>query len=209
MAEKSIEEIVEEAKKPGTFNILDALQDRAYPREQVTIYLNEQLAYDAAQLQEEIDELSKSKSLEVQDEIDELIKNRDELIEKLESEKYIFTIVGISEGIREDLMNESAEDYPLEYKEIKNPLTGENIREEVENKERDRIFTNLLWVNQIEKIENSNGDVQNKITLKDVEALRRQLPIAGIGAITQAIEKLRVATAVFMMTVNEDFLAKS
>jgi hypothetical protein len=209
MAEKSVEEIVEEAKKPGTFSILDVLEDRAYPRDEVTIYLNEQLAYDAAQIQESIDELSKSKSLEVQDEIDELIKKREELVEKLESEKYVFTIVGISEGLREDLMNEAAEDFPIEYDEHKNPLTGEKTREEKQNPERDRLFTNLLWFNQIEKIENSNGDIQSKITLKDVEALRRQLPIAGIGAITQSIEKLRVSTAVFMMTVNEDFLAKS
>jgi hypothetical protein len=209
MSEKSIEEVVEEAKAPGTFNILDVLEERAYPREEVVVYLNEQLAYDAAQIQEKIDELSKSKSLEVQDEIDELIAKRDKIVEELESQKYVFSIVGISEGLREDIMNESAEKFPIKYRENKNPLTGELTREEIEDKDRDRLFTNSLWHNQIEKITASNGAVQEKITMKDVEALRSKLPIAGIGAITQSIEKLRISTAVFMMSVNEDFLAKS
>jgi hypothetical protein len=209
MSEKSIEEVVEEAKAPGTFNILDVLEDRAYPREEVVVYLNEQLAYEAAQIQEKIDELSKSKSLEVQDEIDELIAKRDKIVEELESQKYVFSIVGISEGLREDIMNESAEKFPIKYRENKNPLTGELTREEIEDKDRDRLFTNSLWHNQIEKITASNGAVQEKITMKDVEALRSKLPIAGIGAITQSIEKLRISTAVFMMSVNEDFLAKS
>jgi hypothetical protein len=209
MSEKSIEEVVEEAKAPGTFNILDVLEERAYPREEVVVYLNEQLAYDAAQIQEKIDELSKSKSLEVQDEIDELISQRDKIVEELESQKYVFSIVGISEGLREDLMNEAAEKFPIKYRENKNPLTGEVTREEIEDKDRDRLFTNSLWHNQIEKITASNGAIQEKITMKDVEALRSKLPIAGIGAITQSIEKLRISTAVFMMSVNEDFLAKS
>jgi hypothetical protein len=209
MSEKSIEEVVEEAKAPGTFNILDVLEERAYPREEVIVYLNEQLAYDAAQIQEKIDELSKSKSLEVQDEIDKLISQRDKIVEELESQKYVFSIVGISEGLREDLMNESAEKFPIKYRENKNPLTNEVTREEIEDKDRDRLFTNSLWHNQIEKITASNGAVQEKITMKDVEALRSKLPIAGIGAITQSIEKLRISTAVFMMSVNEDFLAKS
>jgi hypothetical protein len=35
------------------------------------------------------------------------------------------------------------------------------------------------------------------------------MPLASITAITEAIEKMRAATALFMMSVNEDFLAKS
>ena len=206
---EKIDELVSEAKAPGTFNILNVLEERAYPRENVIVYLDEQSAYEASQLQERIDELGKSKSLDIQADIDVLIAERDKAIEKLESQKYVFTIVGISEGLRDDLMSEAAEKFPLEYNEIKNHLTGEIKREEIENKDRDRLFTNLLWHSQIEKITSPDGSVQTDVTIKDVEALRRQLPIAATGAITQSIERLRVSTAVFMMSVNEDFLAKS
>ena len=206
---EKIDEAVAEAKAPGTFNILNVLEERAYPRENVIVYLDEQSAYEASQLQERIDELSKSKSLDVQADIDVLVAERDEVIAKLESQKYVFSIVGISEGLRDDIMGEAAEKFPLEYVENKNPLTGELKLEEKENKDRDRLFTNLLWHNQIEKITSPDGSVQDKVTIKDVEALRRQLPIAAIGAISQSIERLRVSTAVFMMQVNEDFLAKS
>lgn len=206
---EKIDEAVADAKAPGTFSILNVLEERAYPREDVVVFLDEQSAYAAAQLQERIDELGKSKSLDIQADIDALIVERDKLVEKLESQKYVFTIIGISEGLREDLMLEAAEKFPLEYSENKNPLTGEVKREEIENKERDRLFTNLLWHSQIEKIIATDGSMQDNVTIKDVEALRRQLPIAAIGAITQSIERLRVSTAVFMMSVNEDFLAKS
>jgi hypothetical protein len=206
---EKIDEAVDAAKAPGTFSILNVLEERAYPREEVVVYLDEQTAYEASQLQEKIDELNKSKSLDVQSEIDFLISERDKAIEKLEKQKYVFTIVGISEGLREDLMNEAAKDFPLEYEEHKNPITGEKTREEIENKDRDRIFTNSLWHNQIEKIEASDGSIQDKVTVKDVEELRRKLPIAAIGSINQSIERLRISTAVFMMSVNEDFLARS
>ena len=206
---EKIDEIVAEAKAPGTFSILNVLQDRAYPREEVVVYLDEQSAYEASQLQERIDELSRLKSLDIQVDIDVLIAKRDEAVAKLESNKYIFSIIGISEGLRDDLMTEAAEKFPLEYLENKNPLTGEIKREEKENKDRDRLFTNLLWHSQIEKITSADNAIQDKVTIDDVEALRRELPIAATGAITQSIERLRVSTAVFMMTVNEDFLAKS
>lgn len=206
---EKIDEAVSEAKAPGTFSILNVLEERAYPREDVVVYLDEQSAYEASQLQERIDELGKSKSLDIQADIDVLILQRDEAVAKLEDKKYIFSIVGISEGLRDDLMSEAAEKFPIEYVENKNPLTGEVKREEKEDKDRDRLFTNLLWHSQIEKITAADGSVQETVTIKDVEALRRQLPIAATGAITQSIERLRVSTAVFMMSVNEDFLAKS
>lgn len=209
MSEKEITELVEEAKAPGTFSIIDAINNRAYPKDEVVIYLDEQTAYDAAIIDEKIKELGKSASMENQDEIDSLIGKRDALIEKLEAGKYTFILRGISEGLREDLMEQAAKEYPIEYNEIKNPITGEFSRNEIENKNRDRLFTNLLWHEHIEKIINSDGSEQNKISLDDVVKLRRNLPIAAIGELTQSIEKLRVSTAMFMMSVNEDFLAKS
>lgn len=208
MAESTVEELVENAKKPGTFSILNVLNERAYPREEVIAYLDEQAAYDASQIQSKIDELSKNEDAN-KAKINELAKKRDAVIKKLELSKYTFTVSGISEGMREDLNKESIEKYPIELEEEKNPFTGEVTKKEVENKERDRYFTNLIWHSAIEKIVNPDGDAQENVTMEDVIALRGMLPIAAIGALNQAIEKLRMATAVFMMTVDEDFLAKS
>lgn len=216
MSDKDVIELVEEAKKPGVFNIINAIQDRAYPSDSVVVYLDEQTAYEASDVQDKIVELDKRMDGidpvlfgGLDKELAELKKQRDVLVEKLESKKYTFIIRGISEGQREDLLEEASERFPIEYEENKNPFSGEVNKKEIENSKRDRFFTNLLWVEHITKIVDAEGNEQTGISLEDVEVLRRSLPLAAIGNITGAIEKLRIATATFMFAVDEDFLAKS
>ena len=199
--------LVEDAKQPGTFSIVDVLKERAYPKEDVNIYLDEQAAYEASMMNEKIEELKKANA-DIK-KIDALVASRDEVISKFEKSKYVFSITGISEGLRDDIQEQSLEKFPMQYEEEKNPFTGEITKKEVEDKERDRYFTNLVWHESITKIVDPSGSVQEKITLDDVENLRQFLPIACIGAITQSIDKLRMSTAMFMLSVDEDFLAKS
>jgi hypothetical protein len=200
-------ELAEEAKKPGTFSIVDVLKERAYPKEEINIYLDEQSAYEASLLEEKIKELKKADAEE--DKIEKLVSARDKIIKNFEKSKYVFSITGISEGLRDDIQEQSLEKFPMKYDEEKNPFTGEITKREVEDKERDRYFTNLIWHESITKIVDPSGSVQEKVTLEDVENLREFLPLASIGAITQSIEKLRMSTAMFMISVDEDFLAKS
>jgi len=199
--------LVDVAKQPGTFSIVDVLKERAYPKEDVNIYLDEQAAYEASMMNEKIEELKKSNA-DIK-KIDALTESRDEVISKFEKSKYVFSITGISEGLRDDIQEQSLEKFPMQYEEDKNPFTGEVTKKELEDKERDRYFTNLIWHESITKIVDPSGSVQEKISLEDVESLRQFLPIACIGAITQSIEKLRMSTAMFMLSVDEDFLAKS
>lgn len=199
--------LVDVAKQPGTFSIVDVLKERAYPKEDVNIYLDEQAAYEASMMNEKIEELKKSNA-DIK-KIDALVESRDEIISKFEKSKYVFSITGISEGLRDDIQEQSLEKFPMQYEEDKNPFTGEITKKEIEDKERDRYFTNLIWHESITKIVDPSGSVQEKISLEDVESLRQFLPIACIGAITQSIEKLRMSTAMFMLSVDEDFLAKS
>lgn len=201
--------LAEEAKKPGTFSIINVLKERSYPIEEVNVYLDEQAAYEASKLQDKIDEITKSTDMQAHEEAEVIAAERDAAIAKLEKSKYVFTISGMSEGKRDELQELSVEKFPIEYEESKNPFTGETTKAEVDNKQRDRYFTNLLWVESIKKIVNPEGDVQDGVSISEVESLRELLPIAGISSITQSIEKLRISTAIFMSNVDEDFLAKS
>lgn len=216
MSDATVEEIVEEAKAPGVFNIVNVLKGHALPSDTVNVYLEEQAAYDAAVINERLEEIEKldSKSgyqldASLVKEREELLKKREELVEKMDANKYVFTVSGISEGKREELLKKAIEKFPFEYTENKNPITGEVVKTEVESQERNDLFTEMLWAEHITKITAPNGDIQEGLTLKDVQEMRPSLPIAAVGAITEAIEKLRVSTAVFMMKVDEDFLAKS
>jgi hypothetical protein len=212
-----IEEMLEEAKAPGKFSIVDALRDRAYPTDMVEVFLDESIAFIAADIENAIKKIGEKMDKESEKkQIDALLKKqeefldkKDKLVKEMGGARYVFHLQGISEGLREDLWKKSVERYPIKHETDRNPLTGRVERTEIESPDRDKFFTSLLWEAHIKKIIDPQGDEQDGITFEEAVELRRALPLASIGKITEAIEKMRAATAVFMMTVDEDFLAKS
>jgi hypothetical protein len=204
MSEKDSIEITEEAKKPGTFSIVNALKDRAYPQDEVNVYLDEETAYKASQAKQV---LSKIDSLDVEYAAAEEKFNK--LMDKLQESKYVFHIKGISEGKREEIFNLSVQKYPAEFNETKNAFTGEVKKEEIESVDRNNLFTAMIWAAHILKIVAPDGSVQGDLMPEDAAELRTSLPIASSALVNRSIEKVREASALFMMTVDEDFLAKS
>lgn len=216
MSDATVEELVEEAKKPGTFNIVNVLKGRAYPSDVINVYLEEQAAYDAAEISERILELEEEDAVsgfqlskDLKKELEDLNAERASLVEKINSQKYLVKITGISEGKRDELLKEALKKFPMEYEEVKNPITTEVVKNEIPSQERNDLFTEMLWLEHITSITAPDGSVQESFTIEDVRDIRSNLPISATGAITEAIEKLRVSTAVFLMKVDEDFLAKS
>lgn len=203
-----IDELVEEVKKPGTFNILSVLKDGGLPTDTVSIILDNKKAYRAAKLQERIEELMSSDADNINDEVNDLQKEFDAIVEELNANRYTVHVTGITEGERDKLAKLALDKFPKEFEESKNPLTGEVTRKDIDSPEREEYFTNLLWVASIKKIVSPDGDEQNVVDLEFVEEFRTLISIPTNAAITQAIEKLRVATAVFIMSTDEDFLAK-
>ena len=212
----AIRESVDEVKNPKTFNIINVLAERSYPQTSVSISLNEAKAYEAALVKQEIDDQSsgaKAKSTNP-----ERIKKLEELNEKLESltaemmkHLYTFYIKGISEGKREQILKEAKKKYPIEYEktnDISSLLGNAQERTEKPSPERDNLFTDFLWKEHIEKIEDPDGNIQTNLSYSDIRELRNSLPLSSLAQINTAIEKIRTATAVFMMETGEDFLAK-
>jgi len=216
--EKEIVEPVEKLKERGVFNIADVVRGRTYPTTEVDVFIDEEIAYAISQLDALISKTSESldKKTLSKKETDGILKRREEILEQKEKmvsdmggSKYVFHIRGISEGDRQDIFDSVLEKFPYEYEKSRNPFTGAQEKVEIENNERDRYFTDRLWQAHISKIVAPDGSEQNAITFDDAVELRRNLPLASISKVTEAIERIRVSTAVFMMTVDEDFLAKS
>ena len=212
-----IEDMVQEAKAPGRFNIVDALKGRGYPTSEIEVFIDENVAFVASDLEDEIrkldEKMNSEKDKAALEELiaaqEKLVSEKDKLIKEMGGTRYVFHLQGISEGQRDDIWNKSIEKYPIKHDTDRNPLTGKVDRVEVQNPQRDKYFTGLLWQAHIKKIVDPSGDEQDGITVEEAFELRRSLPLASIGKITEAIEKMRASTAVFMMTVDEDFLAKS
>jgi hypothetical protein len=202
------------ASAQGTFNIVNVLAERGYPREEVKVFLDEQTAYALVRTDKQIDDLEENASSDVEEFAAEaqaeqamLVDYRTKLFEKLQESLYVFHIVGIAEGVREKLITESFEKFPQEFNEDRN-IMGEVTRTPKENVERDTYITSLIWQKSIEKIVSPDGSVQQGVTHEDVAAMAESLPVSAATKITNSIDKLRLSTALFLLEVNEDFLAK-
>jgi hypothetical protein len=214
MSDATPEQLATEAKQPGVFNIIDVLNNRGYPKDDVEIVLDDNLVYAAAKLDESVKELDKKLDFDPENADliqarESLIALRDEAIKTISDSKYIFTITGISEGKREEMLNEVEAIFPTKYEETTNPLTGKVNREEISDPERNKLYSAKLWAAHIEKIVSPDGNVQKEISESDAEALRNLMPIAASAKISESIERLRVASAMFIFGADENFLAKS
>lgn len=209
--EEEIRESVDEAKAPGTFNIVNVLQGRGYPKTTVQIILDEQLAYDASVMNDRLKELDSAPDTEAtKAERIELIAKVEQARKSLIDSSYTIHLEGIPEGKREELFREARKKYPIEYEarnDIGGLLSGQQ-RVEKESPERDALFTDFLWLEHIKKIVDPSGNEQNAFTYSIVKTMRESFPISATMKINEAIEKLRTSTAVFIMETDEDFLAK-
>jgi len=214
--EDDIRESVDEAKAPGTFNIISVLQNRNYPKTEIIVMLDDQLAYQASIAKEKIDEIDtavgKNKmSTDQQDKREQLIKEKDDLIDKMAESFYRIEISGISEGIREEIFAEAKKRYPIEYENSNNLsdlLGGDSKKVEKESPERDNLFTDFLWQKSIVKVTDPEQNTQTEFPYAAIKSMRNQFPLSAILRINEAIEKVRTSTAIFMMETGEDFLAK-
>ena len=83
----NVEELVENARKPGTFNIMNAIKDRAYPKDEIVVFLDEDLAFRASELDDAInkisEEIGKKKDLNKKA-LDLILARRDEILDRKE-----------------------------------------------------------------------------------------------------------------------------
>ena len=113
-----IEEIVNEAKKPGKFNIVDVVKDRGYPKDEINVFIDENVAFRIAEINEAINSISnKMDSAGAADKktLDKLLKQHEEilntrqkLLDEMGEAKYVFHLTGISEGSRQDLFDKGS-----------------------------------------------------------------------------------------------------
>ena len=214
--EQEITESVAKAKAPGTFNIIDVLQGRGYPKSVVEVYMDESAMYEISLLKEKIEELDnlvgkKAETEKQKSEREELFAELDSHNQKLNSSKFYIHLMGISEGKREELYRQAAKKYPVEYEiqnNISSLISGDSQKIEKDSPERDALFTDYLWQSHIKKIVNVDGDEQNEFAYSTIRTMRETFPLNAMIKINEAIEKLRAATALFTIETGEDFLAK-
>jgi len=207
LSNQEIFDSVENAKAPGTFNIVQVLQERGYPKTEIDIYMDEAAMYELSTIAEELEGLSEKQNTQRE----ELTTKRNETQARLLASKYVVHLMGISEGKREEFYRQAVKKYPVEYQSqsgISSLIGVDSGKTEKNSPERDALFTDYLWQGHIQKIVNPDGDEQAEFAYSTIRTMRESFPLNAMVRINEAIEKLRASTAIFTVETGEDFLAK-
>jgi len=206
----SIEEIDAEAKAIATeasteenFNFLDRLAGRNYPTEDVEIYLDEAAGYLIQKL--EVD-ASNTKDGEQADLIHKQIEYQRE---KAAKSRYVIHMEGISSEEYDACVDAATEQFPIETKDSRNPLTMAPESQVIENPDRDQYFRTLLWSKFIRKVTGPGGGVDSNITPEWVAVFANRAPITAVVKVSNTVDNLRMITDWMDRIQTDDFFPKS
>lgn len=194
------EEIALDQSTPGKFNFIERLKGRNLPREDVTIYLDEEAGYALGLLEELIaDEKKDSPKLK------ELEAQRAAAKQAVADSGYVLTITGMTNERYDELVERAEESFPVEYETINNPLTGEKWKKRLDSDDRDALFNDLFLAESIAKVTDPDGDVDDDITPEFVVQFRNLAPLDGIRRVVAKAFKMRMASEWMDEIQNEDF----
>lgn len=191
--------IANDMSQRATFNFLERLQGRNLPEEDVTIYLDEKLGWDLVRLEEKYNDAKKpSETAEIEKKIERVKK-------QLADSAYIFTLRGMTNERYDELVDQVLEQFPYEYEEIVNPLTGIKNKIELPNEERDALFNTIFLGESLAKITAPDGAVDENITEAYAAQLKKQAPLDAIRRITELAGRMRMAVQWMDAVQDEDF----
>lgn len=181
-----------------TFDLGAILAGRSFPEIEVPFYLDEVAALKLSRRERLLNQYI---ALAKTEEADKLQLEIDELKKSIRDSRYVYHLRGISNKARQDLMKKAVEKFPRER---------DFLGTEVENEERDELFTVLLWHALTAKIEGPDGATQIGLSLEDIENFRALLPHAAVTAIQAGVNELSTgAKAGFEAAVQDtDFLSQ-
>lgn len=222
MSDQTPEELAKAGLTRKTFKFADAIRDRSYPEEEVDVYLDEVTAYKLLDLYNKGTDISQRLNLlsntdgalteklaALEAEREQIEEDRKALTAKIGESKYIFTVRGVEPGFYDDIKVKATEDYPVEYDEYVNDVTGARVKEEIPSLEREKLLENLTWQGHIVKITAPDGAVDIAPDLETIGGARKIIPTASRAHIVNAIEKVDMAVDWYATLADEVFLAKS
>lgn len=193
------EDIATEMSKPGKFSLIERLQNRNMPTEDVDVYFDEKLGWDLMRLEEK---LANTKKHDEANAINDKIKR---VKAELEKSKYVFTLQGVDNERYDAIIAESEESFPNEYEESANPLTGQKTKVLIENEERDALFNTLFLAECITKVTDPDGGYDDEIGPEVVSWIKKRAPLDGIRRITELAFRMRMAASWMDGMQDEDF----
>lgn len=208
----------ENASKPGVFSFIDRVTNRNYPKDQVVAYLDEDGGYKIQAIDEERENIRLRTKLfkgnetvlaELGKELAKLDEQHEAIRESMADSRFVFELEGISTKLYDECVDAAQEQFPLEYRETRHPVTFALERHVIENEQREVFFRTLLWSKFIRRVTDPAGNVDENITPEWVGVVEGLLPVVAQIKIQETVHKLRMTTGWMDELQGEDFLAKS
>lgn len=189
---------------PETFSFFDTFEGQGYPKDKVTIFTNEKVAYDLNRTLEKISRLAEG------EERDKLVDEAGALHQKLEASEYTFSITGVPDDMITDLRDVADKAFEDRKKKIKG-ADGRNVSILPDSEQLNyvRYFNALVMSVHIEQVVDSRGRVNTAPSADEVAHLLDKAPTSQKEKLQRAVNDLRVSASDFEASISSDFLAKS
>lgn len=198
MTESNITEetlkLVQEAQKPGVFNLADVIKGRGYPQKDVSVYIDGAAAFELVELEDKMKALAEDSA-----EYKELEEKAEELAKVVQASKLTFTMRGVGQGVVERISEQADEKFG---KDSEN--TGDV------NTDWFKYYITSLVASNIIRVTDPEGNVDE--TLLDYDSMseiRDNIPADAWGVLVNTMQKLTLATGYFKGLTDAGFLPKS
>lgn len=192
---------IDDQLQQETFNFLDVLSERSYPKDEVSIFLDEASAYKLRAVKNALEDLEDPKKRK---EVEKLVKQYQDDVKKSE---YVFKLTGVSFDRMEGLIEMAKKKYPVETKTRKT-ASGGLEQYEIPSTERNEYLGYLtLWIH-VEAIVSPDGRVHTAPDEETIIKFLKVAPPSQVNRFTEAITRLQVSSQEFEDAIDDDFLAK-
>lgn len=187
-------ELVKEARKPGKFNLVDVIKDRAFPEREVDVYTNADAAFKLV----ELDEQMKAIVGIDQEKYDALEEEAQVLAEELQKSKLSFLMRGVGQGVIEEVTEKA------------NTLYNNPDAEDHDSEGWFRFYVTALIASNVVRVTDAEGNVdERQFTVDEMMEIRNNIPADAWAVLVNTMQKLTLASGYFKGLTDAGFLPKS
>lgn len=184
-----------------TFSFFEVLNGEAYPKDTVSVYLNEGAAYKIRSARKLLNDIDN------EDERQKTIKLIKQYEKEVEASAYTFHITGVDSDLIEAVGKVANKKY---RKKIKRPdqSISEYIPEDDQNEYIKFLGNSVLQLHVEKIVEDSTGKEIVAPPLEEIALFLSKAPVSQRDKLSNAIQNLQVSAREFEDRVSDDFLAK-
>lgn len=194
-----------EAPNKDTFSFFDVLSERTYPTDTVTVFLDEQAAYEGRKIALEMESAEDPTEVDVE----KYSARIDALRDRIQASEYVFHLRGISDDKYADAKAVVDEKFKGRQKQ-RRTADGrlEKYLDEDDQMAYLRYLSALMISLHVDQIVDPNGRVNTAPGADEIAMFVDKAPSAAVEKLNEAVKALRVSATQYEATLDEGFFLR-